>query len=463
MSVTYLVDSTGSYKLTTASDLANDEDSFRLWAAAVDLTLCSTLLPLPNEMQTLLGETLILPTWLAANIDLLRASMPAHTKLQDNNANQYLHVAMPDIIKSSIDIQEFSLDRHKLEYCEADFRRPINNLIELAWAPSREEKTDWMFVLLDRMLSLPDTRNTNTNLPFLCATTTPDSVSCIRLKRTILLLLPIYSSFPKPISTPLLPHCIAEYQAPGIAGDISIRQVQLGMVSALYQRRAMGLLKHFVFGISHESGFLVRMFAARWEPGTNNGDDPQSVPSSRQAGELLNARNAPQLEGSCAQDPGTHIRICVYALDVFDLSNPYEALRFYLLLRATMTLAERYKNDIEANGLPNATNKSWAAPLPKHSSQSPNCSTRTTESTSDEQMGEVALEQTSPSQSRNALSLESNLYDISSSDELLTAELGRDNEVPMDLGSNIRLTREALEGLAGDKLIDKCRRYLGTN
>lgn len=44
-------------------------------------------------------------------------------------------------------IRDLFFDPHKLDYGEVDFRKPIDNLIEPVWEPSREENKDWMFVL----------------------------------------------------------------------------------------------------------------------------------------------------------------------------------------------------------------------------------------------------------------------------------------------------------------------------
>lgn len=128
---------------------------------------------------------------------------------------------------------------------------------------------------LEQSLVLPNTKNA---VPFLCSTTA-DSVSCIDVEPEVFASIPgeyttrlIYSSFPNPTTVVFLPHVLAEFKAPGILVDASNRQVLLGMVSALYQRRALGFPRQFVFGISHERGHTVNVFAARWE---NTGADNQ--------------------------------------------------------------------------------------------------------------------------------------------------------------------------------------------
>ncbi|KAF8597967.1 hypothetical protein BDV93DRAFT_527033, partial [Ceratobasidium sp. AG-I] len=409
MSATHAASPPILHRAISTSELAGGRHDFRAWADAVNLRLSPTWTFLPAELQALHDQALVLPTWVAEDNSthffpifnplraLLRAGAPTSTIFEDNDTNRVLHLAMPDIIRTSAKVHELFVDLHKLEYCKADFRKPLDNLIELVWEPSCEEKMDWMSVLSERTLALPDTRNTS--LPFLCVTTTSDSVSCIQLERSLELFQPMYSSFSKRILTPVLPHCIAEFNMPMVELEVSIRQVQLGMVSALYQRRALGYPRQFVFGIAHQLGTFVLLLAARWE-------------------------SSPDI-------------IHVYTLGEFDLQRPYKAVRFYLLLRATLTLAKKYKKEIEDKGLRNAIEQPWAAPLPKRPNLSSLDGSKSSGSVCDNPSG-------------NTVSLALRDCDRSSLDEL-----------PMDLGSDRGLSREALAGFVEIDHIDKCRSYLG--
>lgn len=126
------------------------------------------------------------------------------------------------------------------------------------------------------MLLLPNTLASD--LKLLCSTATLHSVSCIDVGSEVLGRIssrvhPTYSCFAKAPISLLLPHCLGGFKALAIEGSVSERQVLIGMVSALYQRRALGFPGHFVFGISHRRGCNVNVLAARWEtvvkPGTN--------------------------------------------------------------------------------------------------------------------------------------------------------------------------------------------------
>lgn len=46
------------------------------------------------------------------------------------------------------------------------------------------------------------------------------------------------------------------------------------MVSGLYQRRALGMLSHFVFGTAHKPGLELYVYAARWRWFGNHGPGP---------------------------------------------------------------------------------------------------------------------------------------------------------------------------------------------
>lgn len=57
--------------------------------------------------------------------------------------------------------------------------------------------------------------------------------------------------------------------------------------------------------------------------------------------------------------------MCTYMLGAFDLRDPFHAAGFYLVMRATRSLAEGYKEEIIQRGLRDATRNSWAALVPE--------------------------------------------------------------------------------------------------
>lgn len=163
-----------------------------------------------------------------------------------------------------------------------------------------------------------------TPFPFLCSTTTADSLACIHVghkifSMTCASLLHIYSCFPKPTTSLVLPHCIVDFQGPGIPLALSDHQVQLGMVSALYQRRALGFPHQFVFGIFYLYGYYVNVYAARWEPaakpGTNTEAEHRPARSTQKAGELPDPpTDVPrQSTNRDTQEPSVSTKVILYS------------------------------------------------------------------------------------------------------------------------------------------------------
>ncbi|QRV93419.1 hypothetical protein RhiJN_21437 [Ceratobasidium sp. AG-Ba] len=97
-------------------------------------------------------------------------------------------------------------------------------------------------------------------------------------------------------------HCVTSYES-NVKGE---RQAQMGIVSAMYQRCALGIKDQFVFGIIHKDGLNFRVIAAKWQYG----------------------------------------KIDVYTLGVFHLDQSIAMLRFFLLLREIRRIGHGYRNEI---------------------------------------------------------------------------------------------------------------------
>lgn len=164
MPATFPVPYTSPNLSISTPELARDEVCFRLWAVAVKLNLDAALNPpLPEELQNSCTKRFVFPTWLGAgNVRnclfsepraliscisqnahsspifeplkaLLRSKRPDSATLEDNDTNRDLHLAMSVIIKNSSHLMELWGDRYEVGYGVADFRRPIDNLINSAW------------------------------------------------------------------------------------------------------------------------------------------------------------------------------------------------------------------------------------------------------------------------------------------------------------------------------------------
>ncbi|QRV92280.1 hypothetical protein RhiJN_20298 [Ceratobasidium sp. AG-Ba] len=143
-----------------------------------------------------------------------------------------------------------------------------------------------------------------------------------------------YSSSPPP--TLLVVHCVTKYKPLDAKGD---RQALVAIVSAMYQRLALGFDKHFIFGIIHNYGVDYRVVGAIWQ------------------GEKIN----------------------IYHLGIFHLQLPGSALRFYLLMREIRKLGKNYREEIIGAGRRRAFSpisveslpKAWAPFNPKSSGPDP--------------------------------------------------------------------------------------------
>ncbi|KAF8603567.1 hypothetical protein BDV93DRAFT_523323 [Ceratobasidium sp. AG-I] len=339
----------------SASELARDKSRFELWAVAVNLNLHEK--GLPKELRDLEETSLIFPTWLKADentrsfpgfetliTELREATSGApDLKYQDNDTNSDLHRALPSILETCHHLRMLCEDQYGLHYNEADFRWSIDHLMHFVW---KFLGKGMMKIFLERVLALP----TASGVPFSCATSTADSVTCINLGMKPLEAITydikcIYSCSPGPTNSLLLPHCIIQFKAPGIAGNVPERQVLFGMVSALHQRRALGFSEQFVFGISHEEASTVHVYAARWE---HLRADPQAERSLQPSGPLNPSADASQhpVNNKNTQSLNARQEIRKYLFTSFDLRKPDEAVRFSLLMGATMSLAKNYKDAI---------------------------------------------------------------------------------------------------------------------
>ncbi|QRV77448.1 hypothetical protein RhiJN_05463 [Ceratobasidium sp. AG-Ba] len=136
--------------------------------------------------------------------------------------------------------------------------------------------------------------------------------------------------------TLLVVHCVTEYKSLDAKGDC---QALVAIVSAMYQRLALGFDKHLIFGIIHSYGVDYRVVAAVWR------DD----------------------------------KINIYHLGSFHLQVPPSALRFYLLMREIRKLGNEYREEIMQAGRRSPFStitiesipKAWAPFNPKSTGRNP--------------------------------------------------------------------------------------------
>ncbi|CUA68290.1 hypothetical protein RSOLAG22IIIB_07818 [Rhizoctonia solani] len=181
---------------------------------------------------------------------------------------------------------------------------------------------------------------------------------------------------------------------------ISKCQVIEGLVSALYQRRALGFPNHFVFGTAHYSRTTLEVLAATWVPSDelaesgarsqeragpgdqdvseNPSPEADTASSTLKTGEEVKIEN-PIAPGDGAGDPSENSprgddarsskpktgektvdadinlsikeikkynKIVIYSIAKYDMTATQDILQLYLLMRQTLVLAQQYRNEM---------------------------------------------------------------------------------------------------------------------
>ncbi|QRV84697.1 hypothetical protein RhiJN_12713 [Ceratobasidium sp. AG-Ba] len=170
-------------------------------------------------------------------------------------------------------------------------------------------------------------------------------------------------------------HWVTEYKKAG-SPTAPLRQVLEGLVTGLYQRRALGFVDHFVFGMVHHSKYLVDVLAATWEPvdsvDSSGLANDQACPTSSGSGD---PNESDKIEASTSPDswvsstaPGSSDPAPVNNaerlpipddLDAevkkvlekrkWDLAVISDVLALFLFMRAVQKLGLTYRRDIETN------------------------------------------------------------------------------------------------------------------
>lgn len=130
-------------------------------------------------------------------------------------------------------------------------------------------------------------------------------------------------------------------------GEESSHNLMLDLVAAQYQRRALGLLDHYVFGAAGDKANL-RVYAAWWDASSNT---------------VSLCRFTASVSLNFAQ-------ISIKSFAKFDMSSPLDAVRFFLLLHWIAQQAQAIASDLEkltVASVASAQEKyagSWKAPAP---------------------------------------------------------------------------------------------------
>ncbi|CUA78003.1 hypothetical protein RSOLAG22IIIB_12970 [Rhizoctonia solani] len=164
-------------------------------------------------------------------------------------------------------------------------------------------------------------------------------------------------------------HWVTEFKR-DLSEVASKRRVVEGLVSALYQRRALGFPNHFVFGTADHSQTSLEVLAATWVPSdepveraTQEANVENVVPPAGQvngpSGSSLQVGDTtgdipPTVEKAgdktadlTIEDIKKYNKIVIYKIGVYEMSCIESLLRLYLLMRTTRILAQQYKDEIK--------------------------------------------------------------------------------------------------------------------
>ncbi|QRV98746.1 hypothetical protein RhiJN_26765 [Ceratobasidium sp. AG-Ba] len=357
-----------------------DSTAHQNWADAVglDLVARSNTHPVLEELKR---QSSLVPRWLTdkESIECVRYRRePFGDTSEDPLLSEELAYAMSQILMLVYTNQKFKYIP-MLEPSEADRRTPIDNLCSAVWTVY----SGLEFVLRSEcLLQVPKM---------------PRGLYEIRPDVSIFIHLPLQvdeygAAVSKACSSAAcaseaLPnfilHWVTEYKKAGSA-TAPLRQVPEGLVTGLYQRRALGFVDHFVFGMVHHSKYLVEVLAATWEPidsvdssglandqacptASGSGDpnesdkieastSPDSWVSSTAPGSIGPApvNNAERLPIPDDLDPEVKKvlekrKIVFYVVAKWNVQFTEDVLALFLFMRTVQKLGLTYRRDIETN------------------------------------------------------------------------------------------------------------------
>ncbi|CUA75591.1 hypothetical protein RSOLAG22IIIB_11863 [Rhizoctonia solani] len=353
-------------RVTAASVLVTKSDMFEEWASVVKVQLAiETKLPDTETFEvikTLQGDSLKFPDWLknsnSKNWRLPHAykkwkdQICSELKKVDKSARQRYNfiteaggpnTGFPfamGIITQLCHHQErvqSNVTRIGLT-SETDLRFLLDGLIMHGCDGDGDE---FLIYSTEQKLKLPEIKPSKISEKVNVATTTADGVTSLDIKdfkpyTRLVNRRPVMSSFSTkyPTHRLILVHCVVEYKREGVGES----QMKMGIVSALYQKKVLGIQQQFAFGIFQYSGDGLQVVAGIWE------DDI----------------------------------IKLYQIGNYSLQDPVSLIEFHLLLLSMKRLAARYKQELmdSSDALLNALEAEppthqWATPETRGTSTIP--------------------------------------------------------------------------------------------
>ncbi|CAE6432165.1 unnamed protein product [Rhizoctonia solani] len=346
-----------------------------------------------RKLRELVQKPLIVPAWLA-NIESpqyepYRKRMECYRKYigglskaaavskyaknaDDSGLSSEVEECLPLILHIRHHAASLQLHSLHLEPMEDDRRHPVDTLGSLVWDFQSDARVIYR---AERTLQVPrpSAKHPSYTKPDACAfIPIPDGPAALALMD----LVPALSCFPRTGSVSaecgFVVHWVTEFKRHH-SEAASKRQVVKGLVSGLYQRRALGFPNHLVFGTAHHSRTVLEVLAATWVPSNEhiNSEAPLAQeantssiqPPVGQANDpLVNSSQGGDAVGDdyetgetamdahttlTIQDIKKYNKIVVYTIATFSMSHAESVLDLYLLMRLTRILAQQYKEEIE--------------------------------------------------------------------------------------------------------------------
>ncbi|KAG8692742.1 hypothetical protein FRC09_010990 [Ceratobasidium sp. 395] len=384
-------------RISPGSVVCKNAEIFGLWAqqahcdplpeqlAAVDPEA------LPEPLLSMVKESKKIPKWLfdksSETYGRLKLShrginMPEFIARPDTNTEELpdpttvdlLFDTLPNIVHISNHHRRL-LKPREVQFVNATaLRQPIDRLMNHVW--DEELGTDRFMFRLDCRLRLPSTEAvqidgcTAGSVVFFCSPSLPIEMFSSELREGLV----CTSAEPQLLE---FVHWVTEYKRADMAEVC--RKVCYGMISSLWQRRAIGRTNDFVFGAGL-AGHSMTVYAARWEAvkSTEQPTEPDGVSGSLNAVAEVNIMTPGEPESSkptSAKPEGSRSRsasgkktettpsvidsqigdsrkrhqIKIYKIGEYTTLDAVQMIEYYLLLRASFGVAYGYLDEILSN------------------------------------------------------------------------------------------------------------------
>lgn len=377
----------------SASSICNQPERFENWAYEVSAQWPPLSGIPPGPVEEMVRNSRCVPGWLwdkESSYFKLQSSLSGQQMNEifdlppeavsagephDTSAARDLALALHHIFYLRKRHAQLEIESHHKDiHSESDFRQPLDRLASHMWCTEVGPEQGYLFrsectVKLPKTKIVPIANATVDSMLFLFNRndTYTYLITAIDPKIRQGLLCTVHE-----VQSLELVHWVLEYKkTEGLAVQ---RQIYYGLVSSLWQRRALGRMGDFVFGLA-QSKHHVTVYAARWEKGSlQNPRETDKSPvdltasldnlslstrkSSQTPGQSLSGlslsrsnqsnKRAPKVKPSAAnlQQEEKQYKIVVYEIASYQTTKLTSMIHLYLLMRESQNLAQQYQNEI---------------------------------------------------------------------------------------------------------------------